>query len=66
VVDEVALGQIFRRILRFSPVSVIAPLLHIDLCTFCRVNNGPVISGPISTETQSHSIVTIKIMDLLV
>ena len=28
VVDKVALGQIFPRILRFSPVNLIPPVLH--------------------------------------
>jgi hypothetical protein len=28
VVDKVALGQVFPRVLRFSPVSFIAPVLH--------------------------------------
>jgi hypothetical protein len=28
VVDEVALGQVFPRVLRFSPVNFIPPVLH--------------------------------------
>jgi hypothetical protein len=28
VVDKVALGQVFPRVLRFSPVSFIPPVLH--------------------------------------
>jgi hypothetical protein len=28
VVDKVALGQVFPRVLRFSPVNFISPLLH--------------------------------------
>jgi hypothetical protein len=28
VVDKVALGQVFPRVLRFSPVNVIPPVLH--------------------------------------
>jgi hypothetical protein len=28
VVDKVALGQVFPRVLRFSPVNFIPPLLH--------------------------------------
>jgi hypothetical protein len=28
VVDKVALGQVFLRVLRFSPVNFIPPLLH--------------------------------------
>jgi hypothetical protein len=31
VVDKVALGQVFLRILRFSPSNIIPPLLHIHL-----------------------------------
>ena len=31
VVDEVAPGQIFRRVLRFFPVSIIPPVLHNSL-----------------------------------
>jgi hypothetical protein len=28
VVDNVALGQVFPRVLRFSPVNIIPPVLH--------------------------------------
>jgi hypothetical protein len=28
VVDKVALGQVFLRVLRFSPVNLIPPVLH--------------------------------------
>jgi hypothetical protein len=28
VVDNMALGQVFRRVLQFSPVSFIPPMLH--------------------------------------
>jgi hypothetical protein len=31
VVDKVALGQLFLRVLRFSPANIIPPLLHIHL-----------------------------------
>jgi hypothetical protein len=31
VVDKVALGQVFLRVLRFSPASIIPTLLHIHL-----------------------------------
>jgi hypothetical protein len=31
VVDKVALGQVFLRVLWFSPASIIPPLLHIHL-----------------------------------
>jgi hypothetical protein len=33
VVDKVALGQVFLRVLRFSPANIIPPLLHIHLST---------------------------------
>jgi hypothetical protein len=31
VVDKVALGQVFLRVIRFSSVNIIPPLLHIHL-----------------------------------
>jgi hypothetical protein len=31
VVDKVALGQVFLRVLQFSPANIIPPLLHIHL-----------------------------------
>jgi hypothetical protein len=31
VVDKVALGQVYLRVLRFSPANIIPPLLHIHL-----------------------------------
>jgi len=31
VVDKVALGQVFLRVLRYSPVSIILPIFHIHL-----------------------------------
>jgi hypothetical protein len=42
----------FVRVLRFSPVSIISPLLHIRSCIMWRMGNGPV-SGRSSTETVS-------------
>jgi hypothetical protein len=51
VVDNVAVGQVTVRVLVFSPVSVIPPLLHIHLSIIWGVDNGPV-SGPVS---QKHS-----------
>jgi hypothetical protein len=41
VVDKVALGQVFLRVLRFSPVSIIPPLLHIHTCMIWGLDNGP-------------------------
>jgi hypothetical protein len=37
VVDKVALGQVFLRVLRFTPVSIIPPILH----THFRLNPTP-------------------------
>jgi hypothetical protein len=37
VVDIVALEQVFLRVLRFSPASIIPPLLHIHLSLLCEV-----------------------------
>jgi hypothetical protein len=31
VVDKVALGQVFLRVLQFSPVNITSPLLHTHL-----------------------------------
>jgi hypothetical protein len=42
VVDKVTLGQIFLRVLRFSPVSIIPPLFHILSCIVWGMDNGPV------------------------
>jgi len=43
VVDEVAPAQIFRRALRFSPVSIIPPVLHLHLLVaLTRRTNGEV------------------------
>jgi hypothetical protein len=36
VVDKVALGQVFRQVLRFSPVSTIPPTLHIHSFIYHR------------------------------
>ena len=32
LVDEVALGQMFLQVYRFSPVSIIPPVLHAHSC----------------------------------
>ena len=45
VVDEVALGQIFRRVLGFTPVIIIPPVLHYSLhlrVALSRRTNGEV------------------------
>jgi hypothetical protein len=34
VADKMALGQVSLRVLRFSPVSVIPPLLHIQYVSY--------------------------------
>jgi hypothetical protein len=59
VVDEVALGQIIFRVLLFSPVTIIPPLLHIHSCIIWGMDNRPV-SCCSSTETQSHPTATIN------
>jgi hypothetical protein len=48
-VYKVAPGQVFSEVLRFSPVSIIPPLLHINWRVICGMDNGPV-SGRSSTE----------------
>jgi hypothetical protein len=50
VVDKVAQGQVFLLVLRFSPVSIIPPLLHIHSCIIWEMDRGPV-SGRSATET---------------
>jgi hypothetical protein len=50
VVDKVAMAQVLLRALRFSPVNIISPLLHIYSCIIWELGNGPV-SGRSSTET---------------
>jgi hypothetical protein len=40
VVDKVALGQVLFRVLRFSPVNVIPPLLHIHSYIIRGMNKG--------------------------
>jgi hypothetical protein len=59
VVDRVALGQVFLRFPRFSPVSIISSLLSILSCIISGMDNGPV-SGPVP-ETKSHPIAIIII-----
>jgi hypothetical protein len=43
VVDEVALGQVFFLVLRFSPVSIIPPVLHSLLHIQVAVTRGTVV-----------------------
>jgi hypothetical protein len=38
VVDKVALGQVFLQVLRFSPVSIIPPMLHTHLLLHAFLN----------------------------
>jgi hypothetical protein len=47
-VDKVTLGQVSLRVLRFPPVNIIPPLLHIHTCNIWGMDNGPV-SGRSST-----------------
>jgi hypothetical protein len=53
VVDKVAQGQFYLRVLRFSPVNIIPPLLSV-LVYRLGMNNMPV--GGRSSETSSHLI----------
>jgi hypothetical protein len=57
-VDKAALGQVSFRVLRYSPDSIIPPLLHIHSCIIWGMDNGPV-SGRSSTETQSYPVATV-------
>jgi hypothetical protein len=50
VVDKMALERIFLRVLQFSRVSIIPPLLHIRSCIIWGTDSGPV-RGRSSTET---------------
>jgi hypothetical protein len=43
--DKVALGQVFLRVLRFSPDSIVPPLLHIHSCIILVMDKVSV-SGP--------------------
>jgi hypothetical protein len=53
-VNKVAMVQVFLRILRFYPVSIIPSMLYIHSCVIWRVDNGPV-SCRSSTEAKTHS-----------
>jgi hypothetical protein len=46
VVDLVVLGQIFLRILRYSPVNIIPPLLHIHSYIMWGIDKG-LVRGPV-------------------
>jgi hypothetical protein len=51
VVDKAALGQVSLRVLLFSPVSIIPPLLHI------HVSSGGWTMGPLAAAVpQRHSL----------
>jgi hypothetical protein len=56
VVDKAALRQVFLRVLRFSPVNTIPPLIDIHSCMIWRLDNGPV-SGPVP---QRHSFTQLQ------
>jgi hypothetical protein len=49
VTSKMALGQVFLRDLRFSPVIIIPPLLYIYSCIIWWMDSGPV-SGRISIQ----------------
>jgi hypothetical protein len=51
MVDKVALGQVFLRVLRFSPVSIIPPGLHTHISS-----RGWTI-GPLVATIQRHSLI---------
>jgi hypothetical protein len=53
VLDKLVLGQVFLRVLRFSPVSIILPWLSI-LISYMWMNNMPVEGR--SSQTQTHPI----------
>jgi hypothetical protein len=57
VVDKVALRQVCHRVIRFDPVNIIPPLLHINSRIIWRTDNGPV-KGRRSIETEYHSTAT--------
>jgi hypothetical protein len=52
VMDKVALGQVFLRFLRFYPVKIIPPLLHIHSYIFWWLHNGT-FTGCSCTDTLS-------------
>jgi hypothetical protein len=51
VIDKVALGQVFLRVLRFSPASIIPPLLHIHSCIMWGLDSG-LVRGRNSADIQ--------------
>jgi hypothetical protein len=57
VVGKVALGQVSLRVLRFSPVSIIPPPLHIHSCIIWGMDSAPV-SGQVP-QRHSHPIATV-------
>jgi hypothetical protein len=59
VVDKVALGQGFLRVLRLSPVNIIPPLLRISLTYRLETEKGPVSS--LVARRESHFTATIAI-----
>jgi hypothetical protein len=58
-VEKVALRLVFFKVLRFSPLNIIPPLLHIHSCIILGMNNGAV-GGPVS-QRQFHLIAAIII-----
>jgi hypothetical protein len=65
VVDKVALGQVFLRVLRFFPVRIIPLLLHIHSYIIWWMDKGPV-SGRSSNEAQSHLIAITTTVTILI
>jgi hypothetical protein len=60
VLDKVAMGKFSLRVLQFSPVSIIPPLLHIHSCIIWTM--GPLASAVPSR--QSHPVATIKTVSI--
>jgi hypothetical protein len=60
VVDKVAPGEDFLRVLRLSPVNIFPPLLHLHSCIIWGLNDRP-ISSLSSTKTYSPPFTTITI-----
>jgi hypothetical protein len=54
VFDKESGGQVFRGVLRFSTVSIISSLRHIQLCFVWGMDNGSVISGSYTETVSPH------------
>jgi hypothetical protein len=51
VMDKVILGQVFFRVRRFPPVSIIPPLLK-----FTHVSSGAWTMGPLAVQFHRHTV----------